>query len=212
MRIELPDYITNGEIEMLYQDIKAAKSSDPIIREGVIRAYDRTIGPLFIAALLLCEFRRSSEREIPGSPEFRRHFVPFVRWTDHELSPLSRPTLNGFSSLPLSPSCTLALPPTPALVPIVAGILMPNYHLGKTHNVVDQTTVAGTKTLASQENLDPTLDPEQIQRKRDSTSNFKAYGSISDSSSDATMADARNEEAVADEEEGTISHQPRRKS
>lgn len=59
MRLELPESVTFEEIEKLYQDIKAAKSADPAIREAVIRAYDRTIGPLFMAALLLCEYSRT---------------------------------------------------------------------------------------------------------------------------------------------------------
>lgn len=90
---------------------------------------------------------------------------------------------------------------------------MPNYHLGQTHNVVDQTTVAGTKTINSQENFDPTLDPEEVKKLRNSkfrdsfsasNSQFQGYGSTSDSSSTSTISRIRNEEAVADEEEGRV--------
>lgn len=183
MRLELPESVSPEQIEKLYQDIKAAKNGDPIIRQGVIRAYDRTIEPLFWAALLLCEL--SFERRLDlleGDP-------------DSDLHPL--------------------LSYSTALIPIVAGILMPNYHLGKSHNVVEQVDAAGRKTVAAGESLDPTVDPEEFKKaKRESSirgslfaprDNFEGYGSTSDSSSTSTIAYIRNdEEAVADEEQGSV--------
>lgn len=58
MRKHLPESVTNAQIQSYFANIKTAKHATGEIKSGIIKAYDDTLYPIFLAATLICEFPR----------------------------------------------------------------------------------------------------------------------------------------------------------
>ncbi|PWN41064.1 MFS general substrate transporter [Ceraceosorus guamensis] len=89
-------------INSLYGSVKNARKNYPLedpIRQSVIRAYNRTVYPLFLAATIV------------------------------------------------------------SVVPLLAGLFMPNYYLGKSHNKIENTDVGGRRVAGEGPGNDPTTAP-----------------------------------------------------
>jgi hypothetical protein len=52
--------LNQTEILEIYGSITVAKDSEPATRTGVIAAYNETVRPMYIAALVLCTFDQIS--------------------------------------------------------------------------------------------------------------------------------------------------------